>query len=95
VYDETLQHEILTKNEELDLEGIIRYCENHEATKRDTVRLKSTSDRNDSGVNHILDNASEEEIVAAMSMYRRQKNNKGKGELCGRCGYSNHDDEKK
>ena len=97
VYDETLQQEILTKHDTFQtVDELVRYCENFEATKRDTVKLKSHSASSDLAMNNIDDELSQEEVVAALSMYKRSKSQApGKStpdseSPCGKCGYPKH-----
>jgi hypothetical protein len=98
IYDDTLQQEVLQKHDTLDnLDKVIRYCENYESTKKDRDRLKQ---QRDVDFNSISSDTSEfaglaeEEILAAVSAYRKQRkgtqetnNKKQSNESCGRCGY--------
>ena len=94
VYDETLQQEILSKHETFQsVEDLVKYCENYEATKRDTVKLKNNSTSN-TEINNIEDGLTHEEIVAALSLYKRNKKQSAgrtvENDACGQCGYTKH-----
>ena len=95
VHDETLQQEILTKHDTFNsIDELVKYCENYEVTKRDTVKLKSISSGNDSSICNIDDGLSQEEIVEAILSYKRAKNQRGgrnqNSDKCGQCGYAKH-----
>ena len=107
VHDETLQQEILQKHDELNtVDTLVRYCENYESTKKDTFRLKKNSADTNVNINNtnIIEDEglTEEEIVAALSTYKRKKNqtysrtNNPSDQLkteskCGYCGYPKHE----
>lgn len=95
IYDDTLQQEILQKHDSLTtVDLLVKYCENFETTKKDRVRLKANNEGN---LNSISANEglTEDEVIAAVSAYRRQKqrtsNNKDQtGDTCSRCGYKHN-----
>ena len=78
------------------IDDLVKYCENFEATKRDTVKLKAHPTTSDLGVNNVDDEFSHDEVVAALSMYKRSKNQASGKEApdsespCAKCGYAKH-----
>ena len=97
IYDDMLQQEVLQKYETLNtVDLLVKYCENFESTKKDRARLKLRSD-NSINMAHVDQELTEEEVVAAVSAYKRQKkqfipknaSNKSE-ETCGYCGYQQH-----
>ena len=98
IYDDSLQQEVLQKHETLNtLDKLIRYCDNFESTKKDRDRLKQQSDADINCISSDVSDLSElaeEEILAAVSAYRRQKKGNNSQEskkqsngTCGRFGY--------
>ena len=98
VSDKVLQQELLQKVDELDdLTSISIFCESFESTKRDKDKLSNSDTMKSTIVNAInaVDRLTDEEIVAAISTYKRQKNNlQPNGERnqkkCSYCGYDYH-----
>ena len=99
IYDQMLQQEILQKHETLNtVDLLVKYCENFESTKNDRARLnKPNPDHSISTIYDDLD-LTEGEIVAAVSAYKRQKqqfipkppaNTKVEDDR-GYCGYQKH-----
>lgn len=86
VFDVRLQQELLQKQATLNtVQGIVQYCEDYESAVHDRTVLKSSSS---------TDHMSHDEMVAALSLYRRTKKglNKLEGEkkdtedICECCG---------
>ena len=93
VFDVALQQELLQKHTTLNtLQNIVQYCEDYESAIRDKNVLKSSSNSMVGAVRSSTDieQASQEEIIAALSLYRRTKKGNTKepdgGKECGNCG---------
>ena len=83
VFDTQLQQELLQKSNELNtIELMTSYCENFECAKNDCDRLR---DDNPSICSNDLTN---EEVIAAISSYKKSKNIRSK---CRRCGFEKHE----
>ena len=103
VYNETLQQEILQKHEALNtVDRIVQYCENFESTKRDKEMLHASISSATGAAVQVNTDLSQEDVVAALSAYRRQKRSFNKGtnkrhlsssNACTSCGYI-HSEEK-
>ena len=94
VHDPRLQQELLQKQSTLnEVQLIVEYCEDFESAKRDRGALTDSSGPSvaaarlgDVDERHPeLRGVAEEEIVAALSAYRRSKKQKGGG-TCRQCG---------
>lgn len=91
--DENLQQEVLQKQETLKtLESLIMYCESYESAKRDKEKLSATNNTRSFASASVTMNSdlSEDEILAAVSMYKKQKqssNIKSNTKKCRNCGY--------
>ena len=78
IHDSKLQQELLQKHTTLNaLPSIITYCEEYEAAKSDQKKLSASADSYVDQVNSIEsfsreNNVSKEEIVAALSEYKRR-----------------------
>ncbi len=98
VRDDRLQQELLQKQSNLnDVQLIIQYCEDYESAIRDKDILKGTSSSSICAVttNSELECVSQDEIIAALSLYRRTKKDQAAGKgggnsskdgICGCCG---------
>ena len=103
VSDKKLQQELLVKSDSVDtVTSIITLCEHYETAKKDSKRLAGS---NTPGISNLnveeevdLDDVSEEEMIAAISSYRKNKSrpnlntgndkkNKSKEKECTACGY--------
>ena len=75
VSDTHLQQELLQKQASLNnLQLIIQYCEDFESAKRDRETLQIPTKNVIGNISHPdLENASDEELVAALSATRRNK----------------------
>ena len=97
VFDKKLQHELLTNSETVNsVSSIISFCENYEVSKKDTKKLTSGSSGHSSMSISNIDIAaiSEDEIIAAVSSYRKAKSQAKikpdapkEEETCSACGY--------
>ena len=92
VHDMSLQQELLQRQSTLNtLPLIVQYCEDFESAKRDKEKLHDgSSTRSIVGAlgsvsDHPEIGASYEEIVAALSMYRKSRNGNQKGKGGGKC----------
>ena len=86
VYDAALQQELLQKSETLNtLELITNYCTNYESAKQDQEKLAAA---NPSSIAAPIysDDLPEEEIIAAISQYKKNKKAESKKAECMRCG---------
>ncbi len=96
VRDDRLQQELLQKQSTLNnVQAIIQYCEDYESAIRDNDILKGTT-----GVDSVCaitsnsELVSQDEIIAALSLYRRMKRDAGAAgrvgnssdKACGNCG---------
>ena len=90
IYDKTLQQEILVKSDTIKtLKDLVQYCETYESAKKDKDKLNQHSQSqlklNISGID--IDDLSKEEIIAAISNYKRNKKyNDTKRNKCKNCG---------
>ena len=101
IYDKTLQHEILQKHESLNtVNDLVQYCSNFETSKRDKEKLNESSNPSVSAAMKSNSDLSPEEVVAAISAFKKQKQKWGSGRYqnkkqhtraCSSCGY-NHGD---
>ena len=92
VYDKVLQQELLQHAETIKtLPEITQYCENFESAKKDRELLSQAEGLNPSICTVETEGLNQEEIIAAISNYKKQKNtnvrSKGRSKNCGRCGY--------
>ena len=86
VLDTQLQQELLQKSTELNtIELMTNYCENIECAKNDRDRLR---DDKPSICSIESIDMTDEEVIAAISSYKRSKNTRSK---CGRCGFEKHE----
>ena len=73
LYDNTLQQEVLRKHDTLtSVDNIVQYCENFESTKKDRMIFNASSSPSVSTI-HTDFVLAEEEIVAVVPTYKRQK----------------------
>ena len=79
IYNTKLQQELLQKSDTLtDLTSIIQFCKNFEAAKKDKDLL--TGDHHKIFLAGIeIDDISKDEMIAAISMYRKSKKYHDKG----------------
>ena len=92
IHDVNLQKELLQKHIDLrTLELIVQFCQTHEAAKSDQAKLSDAS----VSANYELSN---DELVSAISEYRRKKRNRSNStqheQVCGSCGYEKHNGNK-
>ena len=75
IYDDVLQQEVLQKHDTLKtVDGLLQYCENFECTKHDRDVLRTQNEHSFvNSLNIESHDLAEEEIVAALSAYRREK----------------------
>ena len=87
IFDTALQQELLQKSETLNtLESISNYCENYESAKLDQEKL-STNIATAAPIETV--DLSEEEVLAAISQYKRNKNSESKKVTkCFKCGFA-------
>ena len=93
--NKTLQQEVLQKSEELNnITNLVHFCENFEATKKDRHRLAYPNNKIDISCIDKDNELSQEEIIAAISSYKKSKKVKqmkikpvGGNLKCSYCGY--------
>ena len=94
IYDKSLQQEILAKSDTIiKLTDLVQYCETYESAKKDKDKLnrnsQSQSNLNISGID--IEDLSKEEIIAAISNYKRNKRyNDTERNKCRNCGLDSH-----
>ena len=89
--------EVLRKHDTLtSVDNIVQYCENFESTKKDRMILNASLSPSVSTI-HADFELAKEEIVAAVSAYKRQTQSQFQSQskinevkLCTYCGYSQH-----
>ena len=93
VYDKVLQQELLQHADTIKtLAELTTYCENFESAKKDRELLSQAESPGPSICTVDTEGLAHEEVVAAISHYKKSKNNdlRGKGrntpKACGRCG---------
>ena len=89
IHDKQLQQELLQKSDSLkNVTAILDYCESFESARRDRDRLS-----NDKPAIGAIEEAglSQEEIVAAISQYKKTKQKKNSQGKCGASGYEYHE----
>ena len=89
ILDKHLQQELLQKAKELkDLNNVLEYCESFESSKLDRDRLRSNDSNIEiSGID--TQELSKEEMIAAISTYKKSK--QSNGNKCTSYGYEKHD----
>ena len=92
ILDKQLQQELLQKAKDLkDLNNVLVYCESFESSKLDRDRLRSNDSNVEvSGID--TQELSKEEMIAAISTYKKSK--QFNGNKCPACGYEKHDKSK-
>ena len=92
IFDKGLQQEVLQKSVELkDISTLVQFCENFESAKKDRQKLSSASNIDIANID--TDDLSHDELVAAISSYKKHKKvSKGNtkdttSENCTYCGY--------
>ena len=95
IYDDVLQQEVLQKHDTLKtVDGILQYCENFECTKHGRDVLQTQNEQSVvNSLNIESHDLAEEEIVAALSAYRREKqysSSSASDKNCLSCGYPAH-----
>ena len=100
VANETLKQELLQKHEALNsVESIVTYCETFESAVRDKQKLSSSESPLSVGHVSAQFGLPEDEVVSAVSQYKRQKKNSMRGKqnnksevpsasACSGCGYT-------
>ena len=87
LFDKNLQQELLQKADTLKtLSAIASYCENYELAKKDKDKLSGEKFIAASNTEHDSD-LSQDEIVAAISQYKKNKKHISNHTTCGNCGY--------
>ena len=93
VYDVRLQQELFQRQSTIStLQAIVQYCEDYESAIRDKNALRSSTGGTVGAVlpNDDIDCVSPQEMIAALSLYRRTKKgntngHKGSGDVCSNC----------
>ena len=92
IQDKQLQQELLQKKTMTSLNEVIIYCENFESSKLDRDRLRSKDYSEVSAL--VSEGLSNEEMIAALSTYKKQKQQKLNNANCFYCGYDKHEKSK-
>lgn len=100
IFDDVLQQEVLQKHDTLKtVDGLLQYCENFESTKHDRDVLRTQNEFSFINTLHLdSHDLAEEEIVAALSAYKRDKqysSSSASNKNCNYCGYPSHGNKKK